>query len=62
MRKWHIIFEVFKGTNREMKSVNVEAGTKKLAMLRAMSEINKIDGYSELFKQVYSIEEEKDAG
>ena len=61
MRKWHVIFEVFKGTNREMKSVDVEAGTKKLAMLRAMSEINKIDGYSELFKQVYSIEEEKDA-
>lgn len=61
MRKWHVIFEVFKGTNREMKSVDVEAGTKKLAMLRAMSEINKIDGYSNLFKQVYSIEEEKHA-
>ena len=61
MRKWHVIFEIFKGTNREMKSVDVEAGTKKLAMLRAMSEINKIEGYSDLFKQVYSIEEEKHA-
>ncbi len=61
MRKWHVIFEVFKGTNREIKSVDVEAGTKKLAMLRAMSEINKIEGYSDLFKQVYSIEEEKHA-
>lgn len=59
MKNWRVIFEVYKNGIREMKSFVVEGGTKKIAMLRAMSEINKLDGYSDLFKKVYSIEEEK---
>lgn len=57
MRRWKVLFEVYHGSNREIKSIEVEAGTKKLAMTRAMLEINKLDGYSNLFKKVYSIEE-----
>lgn len=57
MKRWKVLFEVYRGTNREIKSVVVEAGTKKLAITRAMMAINKLDGYSDLFKKVYSIEE-----
>ena len=58
MRKFNVIFEVFnENGQKEMKTVAVEAGTKKIAALRGMQAINKLDGYSEKFKNVVQIEE-----
>jgi len=61
MKKYKVTFEVFRnsGSDRktERKTIEVEAGNKKLAMTRAMMEIGKIPGYSELYKQVAGIEE-----
>ena len=57
MKNWRVLFEVFKPGQREIKSVVVEAGNKRIAVTRAMAEINKLEGYSDLFKKVYSIEE-----
>ncbi len=58
MRKFNVIFEVFnENGQKEMKTVAVEAGNKKLAALRGMQAINKLDGYSEKFKNVVQIEE-----
>ena len=60
MKKYRVIFEVFRGgPNPEIKSVDVEAGNKKLALTRGMMEINKLPGYSDLFKKVRNIEEVK---
>lgn len=59
MRHYIVTFEVFRVDRREYRSVTVEAGTKKLAMLRAMTAINKQPGYAELYKTIKSIEEEK---
>ena len=53
MRKFNVIFEVFnENGTKEYKSISVEAGNKKLAALRGMQTINKMDGYSERFKNV----------
>ena len=58
MRKFRVVFEVFKdGKGKERKEIFVEAGNKKLAVVRAMSAINKLEGYSELYKNVAAIEE-----
>lgn len=58
MRKFNVTFEVFVSAGtKQNKTITVEAGTKKLAALRAMVEINKIDGYSQLYKNVIGIEE-----
>lgn len=58
MRKYNVYFEIFKNNgHKENRTIHVEAGTKKLAVLRAMSEINKLEGYSGLFKNVVKIEE-----
>lgn len=58
MRKFNVIFEVFNDKGqKEMKIVLVEAGNKKIAALRGMQAINKLDGYSEKFKNVVQIEE-----
>ena len=61
MKKYKVTFEVFRnsGSERktERKAIEVEAGNKKLAIMRAMMEINKMAGYSELYKQVAGIEE-----
>ena len=58
MRKFNVIFEVFnENGQKEMKTVSVGAGNKKLAALRGMQAINKLDGYSEKFKNVVQIEE-----
>ena len=58
MRKFNVTFVVFMndGTKQD-KTVFVEAGNKKLAALRGMLEINKIDEYSQLYKNVKRIEE-----
>ena len=58
MRKFNVIFEVFEENGqKEMKTIAVEAGNKKLAALRGMQAINKLDGYSEKYKNVVQIEE-----
>lgn len=58
MRNFNVIFEVFDENGmKELKRVSVEAGNKKLAALRGMQAINKLDGYSEKFKNVVQIEE-----
>lgn len=58
MRKFNVIFEVFEENGqKEIKTVSVEAGNKKLAALRGMQAINKLDGYSEKYKNVVQIEE-----
>lgn len=60
MKQWKVVFEIFRDNStkgREIKIVGVEAGTKKLAAIRAMSVINKMEGYENLFKQVKSVEE-----
>lgn len=59
MRRYIVTFEVFRAGRREYRSVTVEAGTKKRAMFRAMTAINKQPGYAELYKTIKSIEEEK---
>lgn len=60
MKHWSVTFEVFLGNSmngKEFKTIDVEAGTKKLAAIRAMTIINKMEGYENLFKQVKSVEE-----
>jgi len=58
MKKYNVTFEVFHGSNhKDYKTITVEAGTKKLATIRAMSKINQIDGYSNLYKNVFKVEE-----
>lgn len=58
MKHFKVTFEVHRGSNhKEYKTVTVEAGNKKLATLRGMMAINKLDGYSDLFKNVIKVEE-----
>ena len=58
MRKFNVIFEVFNDNGaKEFKTILVEAGNKKLAALRGMQAINKLDGYSERFKNIMRVEE-----
>ena len=58
MNNYKVTFEVFHDNNRkELVTVNVEAGTKKLASLRAMQQLGKDKPeYRELFKSVKSVE------
>ena len=58
MRKFNVTFEVFMPTGKKQnKVIVVEAGNKKLAALRGMMEINKLDGYSKLYKNIVKVEE-----
>lgn len=58
MRKFNVTFEVFMSTGKKQnKTITIEAGNKKLAALRAMMEINKLEGYSQLYKNVVKVEE-----
>lgn len=57
MKKWKVVFEIYGNANTEFKSIIVEAGNKKIAMTRAMMELNKTPGYSDMFKKVNRIEE-----
>ena len=58
MRKFNVTFEIFITSSRkEYKTITVEAGTKKIAALRAMQEINKLPGYAEKYKAVNSVME-----
>lgn len=58
MKKFKVVFEVFRSNNyTENKTVSVEAGNKKIACTRAMTEINRQGDYSEYFKKIKSVEE-----
>ena len=58
MRKFKVMFEIHIDRNRKaMKEIVVEAGNKRLASIRAMAEIGKIEKFSGLFKNILSIEE-----
>lgn len=60
MRKFKVIFEIHIDRNiKAFEEIIVEAGNKKLASLRAMSEISKIEKYEGMFKSIHSIEEDK---
>lgn len=60
MRKYLVMFEIHVDFNRkEYKSVEVEAGNKRLAIARAMAIISKEEQYSGKFKDVKSVEEIK---
>ena len=59
MSNYEVTFEVFTDNStkpREELKIKVEAGNKKLAVLRAMQAINKMEGYSNLYKNVKSVE------
>ena len=64
MRNFIVVFEVFKqdwipnGSKEvEYVKINVEAGNKKIAAMRAIQELNKKNGYSDKYKNIKSIEE-----
>lgn len=60
MNKYRVTFEVFANSGRkERVPMEVEAGTKKLAVLRAMQKIGQIDRYNMAYKNVLSVEEVK---
>lgn len=60
MKQYNVTFEIFRGSNyKGIETVTVEAGTKKLAVMRAMGVINKIKDYKELFKSVVKVEEKE---
>jgi len=47
---------------KEVKTVQIEAGNRKLAGLKALAAVNKIEGYSNLYKNIKSIDEERNHG
>lgn len=58
MNKYKVTFEIHVDrSHKEYKDIVVEAGNKKFAMTRALSEISKIDRYSGMFKNVLRVEE-----
>lgn len=58
MHHFHVTFEIYRDSKRkEIKVIKVEAGTKKLAVIRAMAELNKLAEYSGLFKNTIRVEE-----
>lgn len=59
MSNYEVTFEVFTDNStkpREELKIKAEAGNKKLAVLRAMQTINKMEGYSNLYKNVKKVE------
>ena len=59
MSNYEVTFEVFTDNSakpREEFKIKAEAGNKKLAVLRAMQAINKMEEYSNLYKNVKKVE------
>ena len=62
MKKYKVTVEIHYGMGQmETKVLIVEAGTKKLASIRALSELS-ADGYGDVYKNVKSIEEDNQNG
>lgn len=60
MKKWEVMFEVYNDIGTKAKktfTATVEAGTKKLAVLRAIEIINTIDEYKNDYKSVKEVKE-----
>jgi len=58
MHKFNVMFQVFDEYGKvDFKVITVEAGNKKIAALRGMQELNKIEGYSDRYKNLVKIEE-----
>ena len=58
MKNYNVTFEIFRGSNHKaIETVTVEAGTKKMAVMRAMGLINKNESYKNLFKNLIKVEE-----
>lgn len=58
MKKYVVEFEIFFGDGKKgYKTVTIEAGSKKIAALRAMTEINKDQSVAQLYKNLLSIRE-----
>lgn len=56
MFRYEVIFKVFRDAKKtELVPIVVEAGSKKLATIRAMLEINKKPEYKDLYKNVEDI-------
>lgn len=61
MKKYKVTFEIHIDRQRKFyKVIEVEAGNKKMASIRAMTEINKDSSYSGLFKNITKVEEIKE--
>lgn len=56
MKKWLVTIEISFDHGKKLERVNVEAGNKKLAALRAMQELNR-EGYGDVYKTVKDIME-----
>ena len=58
MKKYKVTFEIyFENRPREFRTIIVEAGSKKTAYTRALSEISKDKAFSSLYKKIMNIEE-----
>lgn len=61
MKKYKVTFEIHIDRQRKVyKTIEVEAGNKKMASIRAMTETNKDMAYNGLFKNITKIEEVKE--
>lgn len=57
MKKYSVTVEIFhENGTRDIKTVVVEAGNKRLASVRALREISKNEKYANLFKGIKSVE------
>jgi len=64
MKKYNVTFDIYQYVNNykteaTQYSIEVEAGNKKMASLRAMSEINRLPQFEGLYKTLKTIEEVK---
>lgn len=58
MKKFKILIDIFHGRDRvETRAFTVEAGNKKMATIRALSEVSKIKEFASFYKSVKSVEE-----
>lgn len=58
MKKYRVMFEIHnEDGSKQYMDIFVEAGNRKMATLRAMSEISKNEKYKNLFKNVKEISE-----
>ena len=60
MKKWEVLFEIYRDISTKARmnySVVVEAGTKKLAVLRAIEALNKLEEYANDYKSVKEVKE-----
>lgn len=58
MKKFKVLIDIFHGRDRvETRTFTVEAGNKKMATIRALSEVSKIKEFASFYKSVKSVEE-----